>query len=56
MRRAIVRRKNNLAVVEAEGGQRALVPWRALCELAEMLKLELVLEDGTRVECSKVRR
>ena len=53
MPRAKVRKRDNLAIVEMEGGQRALVPWRTLCEFADMFRLELVLEDGTKLDCAR---
>ncbi|MEN3000078.1 MAG: hypothetical protein ABDH61_05850 [Acidilobaceae archaeon] len=53
MPRARVKRRDNLALVEMEGGQRAIVPWRTLCEFAETFQLELVLEEGTKLDCAR---
>lgn len=43
-------RRGNLAFLETELGQKAIVPWEELCSLARRLKLEVEV-NGVKLKC-----
>ncbi|MEM0490974.1 MAG: hypothetical protein QXO93_02060 [Acidilobaceae archaeon] len=51
MVKAKVKRRQQLAIIETEIGQRAVIPLDALCDFARKLNLILVAEDGKEIEC-----
>lgn len=51
MKKATVKRLDGLVLVITEQGQRAVVPAKSLCDLAERLGLELYWEDQKPLEC-----
>jgi len=53
MVKARARRVGNLVILETELGQKAIVPWDSLCDLAR--KLDLTIEiDGVEVKCENL--
>jgi len=53
MVKARARRVGNLAILETELGQKAIVPWDSLCDLAR--KLDLTVEvNGVEVKCENL--
>lgn len=54
MIKAKARRYGNLAFLETELGQKAIVPWDKLCEVAR--KLNLIIEvDGMELKCRELK-
>ncbi len=53
MIRAKARRKGHIVFLETEFGQKAVVPWDELCNVARKLKLKVDVE-GFELKCEDV--
>jgi hypothetical protein len=54
MVRAKATRRGHIAFLETELGQKAVVPWDELCNIARMLRLRIEVE-GVELKCEDVR-
>jgi sensor c-di-GMP phosphodiesterase-like protein len=54
MVRAKATRRGHIAFLETELGQKAVVPWDELCNIAKMLRLRIEVE-GVELKCDDVK-
>jgi hypothetical protein len=52
--RAKATRRGHIAFLETELGQKAVVPWDELCNIAKMLRLRIEVE-GVELKCDDVK-
>ena len=54
MVRAKATRRGHIAFLETELGQKAVVPWDELCNIAKMLRLRIEVE-GVELKCDDIK-